>query len=161
VTISELRAAVRHPLARRLTGYSAGSVVAATTGELAFVLTYGWLHAGTTWASAAGFVGAAVPNYILNRRWAWSDRRGRSRRAEIILYAVVAMSSFAAAALTTHWAEAGAVRLFPQRSWQTAVLAGAYLAVSGVFFLIKFALYERVVFAPATVEPHPVETTKS
>ncbi len=83
VSSGRLRAAIRHPLARRLTAYSAGSVVAAVVGELAFVLTYGGLHAGTTWASAAGFVGAAVPNYILNRRWAWSDRRGRSRRAEV------------------------------------------------------------------------------
>ncbi len=66
----------------------------------------------------------------------------------------MALSSFAATALTTHWAEAGAVRLFPQRSAQTAILAAAYLAVSGVFFLIKFGLYERVVFASGTAEPH-------
>ena len=158
---ARLRAAIRHPLARRLTAYGAGSVVAAVVGELAFVLTYGGLHAGTTWASAAGFVGAAVPNYILNRRWAWSDRRGRSRRAEAGLYAVVALSSFAATALTTHWAEAGAVRLFPQRSAQTATLAAVYLAVSGVFFLIKFGLYERVVFASGTAEPQPARTTRS
>jgi putative flippase GtrA len=150
----------RHPLVRRLTGYSASSVVAATFGELAFVLTYGVLHGGTTWASAAGFIGAAVPNYILNRRWAWGDRRGRSRRAEVILYATVALSSFVAAALTTHWAEAGAVRLFPERSWQTAVLAVAYLGVSGVFFLLKFALYERVVFVPEP-ERGTAQTTRS
>jgi putative flippase GtrA len=119
------------------------------------------LRGGTTWATAAGFVGAAVPNYILNRRWAWADRRGRSRRAEVILYAAVAVTSFAAAALATHWAEAGAVRLFPQRGWQTAVLAAVYLAVSGVFFLIKFALYERVVFVPGPAEPRPAQTTRS
>jgi putative flippase GtrA len=146
---------------RRLTGYSAGSLVSGTMGELAFVLTYGVLRGGTTWASAAGFVGAAVPNYLLNRRWAWPDRTGRSRRAELLLYAVVAVSSFAAAAVTTHFVEAGVVRIFPQRSWQTAVLAAAYLGVSGVFFLIKFVLYERVVFTPGPAEPQRVQTTRS
>jgi putative flippase GtrA len=161
MTSAGLRAAIRHPLVRRLTGYSASSLVAASMGELAFVLTYGVLRGGTTWASAAGFVGGAVPNYVLNRRWAWGDRRGRSRRAEVILYASVAISTFAAAAIGTHFAEAGAVRLFPQRGWQTAVLAATYLAVSGVFFLIKFALYERVVFVPGTAEPQRVQPTRS
>jgi putative flippase GtrA len=161
VIIEGLRTAARQPLIRRLTGYSASSLVATVMGELAFVLTYGVLRGGTTWASAAGFVGGAIPNYVLNRRWAWADRRGRSRRAEVVLYAAVALGSFAAAALTTHWVEAGAVRLFPQRGWQTAVLASAYLAVSGVFFLVKFALYERVVFVPSTAEPRPAQTTRS
>ena len=119
---------------RRLTGYSAGSVVAATLGELAFVLTYGWAHAGTTLASAAGFIAAAVPNYVLNRRWAWGDRRGRSRRAEATLYIAVAITSFVAA---------------------------AYLGVSGIFFLVKFVLYERVVFVSGAGEPRAVQTTRS
>jgi putative flippase GtrA len=148
-------------MVRRLTGYSAGSAVAATLGELAFVLTYGWAHAGTTWASAAGFVAAAVPNYMLNRRWAWGDRRGRSRRAEAALYVAVALSSFVAAAIGTHWAKLGAVRLFPQSGWQTAVVATAYLGVSGVFFLVKFVLYERVVFVSGAGEPRSVQTTRS
>jgi putative flippase GtrA len=148
-------------MVRRLTGYSAGSAVAATLGELAFVLTYGWAHAGTTLASAAGFFAAAVPNYVLNRRWAWGDRRGRSRRTEATLYAAVAVTSFAAAAMGTHWAKIGAVRLFPQPGWQTAVVAAAYLGVSGLFFLVKFVLYERVVFVSGAGEPRAVQTTRS
>jgi putative flippase GtrA len=159
--IERVQAALRRPLVRRLTGYSAGSVVAAISGELAFVLTYGWAHGGTTWASAAGFVGAAVPNYILNRRWAWADRRGRSRRAEAGLYGAVALASFAAAAVTTHWAEAGAVRIFSHRGGQTEVIASAYFGVSALFFLIKFALYERVVFVAGAAETHGARTTRS
>jgi putative flippase GtrA len=143
------RAVARHPLVRRLTGYSAGSLVAAVAGELAFVGTYGWAHAGTTWATAAGFVAASVPNYVLNRRWAWPDRGGRSRRGELLLYLSVVTVSFAASALATHWANIGAVRASPDRAWQTVLVAAAYLGVSGVFFLLKFALYERVVFTPA------------
>jgi putative flippase GtrA len=156
-----LRQLAQRPMVQRLTGYSAGSAVAATLGELAFVVTYGWARAGTTWASAAGFVAAAVPNYLLNRRWAWRDRRGRSRRTEATLYAAVALTSFFAAAIGTHWAKIGAVRLFPQPGWQTAVVAAAYLGVSGVFFLVKFVLYERVVFVSGAGEPRAVQTTRS
>jgi putative flippase GtrA len=161
MSMSRLQAAARHPVVRRLTGYGAGSVVAAIIGELAFVVTYGWAHAGTTWASAAGFIGAAIPNYILNRRWAWADRRGRSRWAEAFLYAVVALSSFAATAVVTHWAETAAVRLFSQRSWQTVAVATAYLGVSGLLFFIKFVVYDRVVFVSRAGEPRAVPTTRS
>ena len=136
------------PLARRIVGYSAGSVVATITSELAFVATLGWLHAGTTWASAAGFVGGAIPNYILNRRWAWSEQRGRDRRTEIALYAAVALSSFVASAVATHWADQGAASLTGDRGLTVLLTGLAYLGVSGVFFVAKFVLYERLVFIP-------------
>ena len=138
----------RRPLVRRIAGYSAGSVVATVTSEFAFLITLGWLHAGTTWASAAGFVGGAIPNYILNRRWAWSERRGRDRSTEIALYMAVALCSFAVSAVATHWAEEAAQGLTGNHGWTVLLTGLAYLCVSGVFFVAKFVLYERLVFIP-------------
>jgi putative flippase GtrA len=153
------RALLRHPLARRITGYSAGSVVAVVISEACFAAAYGWGHSGTTLASAAGFVGGAVPNYILNRRWAWRDRRGRNRRHEILLYTVVAVASFLASAVATHWAEIAARHLTAVRGWQVVLIAAAYLGVSGVFFAVKFVIYETVVFTASDekglAQPHP------
>jgi putative flippase GtrA len=143
---------LRHPLVRRITGYSAGSVVAVIISEACFAAAYGWGHSGTTLASAAGFVGGAIPNYILNRRWAWRDRRGRSRRAEISLYMAVAIASFLVSALVTHWAEAGARQMTAVRGWQVALITAAYLGVSAVFFVVKFVVYETVVFRHAPAE---------
>jgi putative flippase GtrA len=98
LTVSRFDRLRRIPLVRRFTGYSLGSVVAAGTAEIAFVVAYTWGHAGPVGASAAGFVGGAVPNYFLNRRWAGPDRRGRSRQAEVALYAAVALASFGVSA---------------------------------------------------------------
>jgi putative flippase GtrA len=143
----------RRPLLRRIAGYSAGSAIATITSEVAFLVTLGWLHGGTTWASAAGFVGGAIPNYILNRRWAWSERRGRDRTTEAILYVAVALCSFGASAVSTHWAEEGARSLTGDHGW-TVVLTGlAFLGVSGIFFVVKFVLYERLVFIPEKTDP--------
>jgi len=134
------------PLARRFAGYSLGSVVATITSEAAFVAAYAWGHTGTLGASACGFVGGAVPNYILNRRWAWRDRAGHDRRREATLYACVALLSFVTSAAVTHWAEGGARHLTGDHATRTALIALAYLAVSGVFFVAKFVAFDRLVF---------------
>lgn len=151
-TVSRWRTWLRHPRARRLTRYGAGSLVAAPAGELGFLAAYGWAHLGTTVASAAGFVGAVVPNYLLNRRWAWSDRRRRDRRSELLRYLAVALIGFLAAAAGTELAEDWARHLTGSQGWQVVVVAAAYLAVSGVFFLAKFVCFELLVFAPGPVE---------
>jgi putative flippase GtrA len=87
-----------------------------------------------------------VPNYVLNRRWAWRDRRGRDRRTEIMLYMVVALATFVVSAVVTHWAEGGARHLTADRGGQVALITAAFLAVSAVFFVVKFVIYETVVF---------------
>lgn len=150
----------RSPLVRRVTGYSAGSVIAAFTSELAFAASFGWLHSGTTWASAAGFVGGAIPNYILNRRWAWSDRRGRTRRNEVILYMAVSLASFLVSAVVTDRAERWARHLTASQDMRVVLVAAAYLAVSAVFFAGKFVVYELIVFThgPAPSEPASSES---
>ena len=104
---------------------------------------------GTALASAAGFVGGAIPNYILNRRWAWSGTRQRSRRTELVLYFAVALSSFAVATVVTAAAQRGARHLSADRGWSVVLAAVAYLGVSGVFFVVKFVLYDRLVFSAA------------
>lgn len=136
----------RSPAVRKVFGYSAGSVVAAFTSELAFGLSYGWGHVGTTWASLIGFIGGAIPNYILNRRWAWSDRNGRDRRTEIALYVAVSLATFAASAVSTAAVEGWARGLTTDSDLRFVLVAAAYLAVAGVFFVGKFVIYELVVF---------------
>ncbi len=133
-------------LRRRVAGYSAGSVIAAVTSEVAFLVVYGWLNGGPVWASLAGFFGGAVPNYFLNRRWAWADRRRGGRRGEIVRYAAVSAVSFACSVAATHQAGGWSHRHFDDRSWWVIAVGATYLAVSGVFFVIKFVLYHLLVF---------------
>jgi putative flippase GtrA len=154
------------PLVRRLAGYGLGSVVAATTSEIAFVIAYAFLHAGTVGASGAGFIGGAIPNYILNRRWVWHDRTGRSRRSEVVLYSVVSLVSFLVSVVVTRGAEDWARHLTPDKNWRVVMIGGAYLASSGIVFVAKFVLYDLVVFTKGPsgrgkgVEPSAVGSTK-
>ncbi|MHB8504400.1 MAG: GtrA family protein [Acidimicrobiales bacterium] len=143
----------RHPMVRKVTGYSAGSVIAAFTSELCFAGSFGALHTGTTLASLIGFIGGAVPNYFLNRRWAWKDGGGRSRRAEILLYALVSLARFGISAVVTGFAEHWVKHLTTEHDLQVVLVALAYLGVAGVFFVGKFVAYELVVFTKGPGAP--------
>jgi putative flippase GtrA len=154
------------PLIQRFAGYGLGSIIAAATSEMAFVIAYAFLHAGTVGASLAGFVGGAIPNYFLNRRWAWQDRRGRSRRSEVLLYAAVSIVSFVVSVIMTKAAEQWARHLTQDKTWRVVMIAGAYLTASGIVFLAKFVLYDLFVFTKGPsgrgpgVAPSAVASTK-
>lgn len=127
--------------------YTLGSVVALVTSEVAFVACYGTGLLGTTASSAVAFVAGAVPNYVLNRTWAFG-RRGRVRVGrEVGLYAVVSLVSFAASALATGWASHWAPHVTSDHAVRTALVGAAYLGTYGVLFLAKFAVFQTVIFA--------------
>ncbi len=153
----------RHPLVRKITGYSAGSVIALLCSQAAFAATLGWAHRGTTISSAVGFIGGAIPNYILNRRWAWRDRRGRGRKSEVTLYMVVSLATFIVSAGVTHVVKDWASHITADRGGVVGLTTLSYLAVSATFFVLKFFIYEKFVFkkhpAKRMVGPlRPMET---
>ncbi len=132
---------------RRLARYTIGSIVAVITSEVAFVACYGSGLLGTTASSTVAFVAGAVPNYVLNRSWAFG-RRGPVRVGrEVVLYALVSLASLGAAAVVTGWAGRAAPHVAGAHWQRTALVAAAYLATFGVLFLLKFAVYQLVVFA--------------
>ena len=87
----------------RIWRYTASSVIAAAASFLVFAGAYA-LGAGTVAANVLAFVAGAVPNWVLNRAWAW-QRRGRVHVVrEVLLYAVVSLLSLAASTAATEWA---------------------------------------------------------
>jgi putative flippase GtrA len=137
---------LRSAMGVKVTRYSIGSVVALATSEVTFAVLYatGWL--GTSSATAVAFCAGAIPNWILNRRWAW-ERRGRLRVSrEVVLYAVVSFVSWAASAVATGEASS---HLHGSHTARVVLVSGAYAATYGVLFLVKFVVFERAVFVDA------------
>lgn len=147
------------PLGVRITRYGLGSLVAAATSEVVFVGTFGTRLLGTTAASIVAFWAGAVPNFVLNRSWAWG-RRGRLHfRREVLLYAAASLVSLVAASLATGWANHAAPHLINSRALRVSLVAATYLSVYAVLFVAKFALYELVVFVDRPSVRHQVDTT--
>jgi putative flippase GtrA len=130
----------------RVWRYTASSVIAAVTSAVVFAGAYA-LGVGTVPANVLAFVAGAVPNWILNRSWAW-QRRGRVHVGrEVLLYAVVSLVSLAASSAATECASRTAPSVTGSHGLQVALVAGAYVATYGVLFVAKYLIYEFVVFA--------------
>ncbi len=71
----------------------------------------------------------------------------------------VALAFFLVSAVVTHWAETGARDLTADRGGQVMLITAAFLAVSAVFFVVKFVIYETVVFTKAPGE-HAVSVSR-
>jgi putative flippase GtrA len=125
--------------------YAAGSVIAGVISQTVFVACYA-LGAAPVVASITAFVAGAVPNYLLNRLWAW-EQRGRARVGrEVLPYAAIVVVTALAAAAVTSAADAWVRTAVESRAWQVALVGAAFLGTYGFMFVLKFVLFDRLIF---------------
>lgn len=144
-------ASSRPGLVPKLLRYLTGSVVATVCSEVAFVLLYGVLGVGTTWSSILSWLAGAVPNFWLNRNWAW-QRKGRpSFRDEVAPYVAIIVVTLVLATVTTHLVDTWLQQQGTSHATRVVLVATVFLGVYVVVFAIRFFLLERL-FARL---PHP------
>jgi putative flippase GtrA len=138
---------VRSPLAGKLTRYLLGSVIALLTSIVTFGVLY-VMGVGTTIDSVAAFVAGAVPNWILNRKWAWRiDGRVEVAR-EVIGYVIVSLLVLVSSSAATGWTQAWVKHhVAAHHGYRVVLVTGAYVLVQALFFGVKFVVYDRWVFA--------------
>jgi putative flippase GtrA len=141
-------------LGSKLLRYLGSSVVATVCSEVTFVLLYGPIHVGTTSASLLAWLAGAVPNYWLNRRWAW-QRTGRPRfRTELLPYITIVLMTLLLATGTTHLLDVWLQHLGTKASLRVGLVAIAYLGVYVVMFALRFVLLDRLFERVAHHEAH-------
>jgi putative flippase GtrA len=138
----------RAPVHVRLFRYAAGSGVAALASEITFVLVFGVLHGPTAAATVAAFLAGVLPNWALNRRWAWSRRDQVDVRREVLPYVAIVLGALAITTAATTLVNELASGL---SHWASVVLVdGTFVAITGCLFIAKFVLFDRVVFTRQT-----------
>ena len=134
-------------LAAKLTRYAIGSLIALTTSVIVFAVM-DWMKIRTGIDSAAAFVAGAIPNWILNRRWAWKMEGRAEFMREIFAYTVISVLVWAASTWATGNTQDWAHRHIPPGSGlQVIVTTAAYVFVQAMFFVVKFVIYDKWVFA--------------
>jgi putative flippase GtrA len=133
-------------LGARITRYTIGSIVAFGTSAVVFPLLY-VAGVGTTGCSVGAFCAGAVPNWVLNRRWAWKIRGKVNFWREVFAYVVISLIQLAATAASTGWTNAHVQSIPSGHGVRALLVTGSYLAVFVVMFGAKFAVYEFWIFS--------------
>ena len=137
---------LRHSaLGVRITRYALGSVVALLTSVVVFALLY-VAGVGTTVDSIAAFVAGAVPNWVLNRRWAWRLKGRVDFGREIVGYIVVSVLALVASSLATGLTNHFVRSLPAHHGIRVALVTASYVLVQVLLFVAKFIAYEHWVF---------------
>jgi putative flippase GtrA len=136
----------RSALGVRITRYTIGSIVAFGTSAVVFPVLY-VLGFSTTWCSIIAFVAGAIPNWVLNRRWAWKIRGKVNFWREIFAYVLISVVQLVLTSLSTAWAQTQVQSIAPGHGVRAALVTGAYLIVFVVLFAAKFAVYEFWIFS--------------
>jgi putative flippase GtrA len=139
----------RSAFAMKVTKYAIGSVIALATSIVVFALMYvalGGKH--TTICSIGAFVAGAIPNWVLNRRWAWKIKGEVAFLREIVAYIAISGVVLVASSLGTgamqSWVKG---HITPHHGVRVLLVTGAYVVVQAVLFVAKFVVYEHWVFA--------------
>jgi putative flippase GtrA len=139
----------RSAWAAKVTKYAIGSAIALLTSIVVFALMYvalGGKH--TTICSIGAFLAGAIPNWILNRRWAWKMQGRVEVLREIVAYIAISGVVLVASSLGTgamqSWVKG---HVTPHHGVRVILVTGAYVFVQAVLFVAKFLVYEHWVFA--------------
>ena len=156
MVVSDLYSRARSlPLAQRVgrsaygakvTKYAIGSVVALMTSIIVFAVTYVVLGGHPTTCSILAFFAGAIPNWILNRRWAWK-RQGRPPARQVIGYIGVSILVLVTTSAVTGWTNAQVQSIPSGHGVRVMIVTASYVLVTIVLFFVKFVIYDYWVFS--------------
>jgi putative flippase GtrA len=147
----------RTPFSAKMTKYALSSVIAFVLSDIAFALCYALSGGQTTVSSVIAFFSAAIPNWIMNRRWAW-QQTGRAPKKQMISYAAVSAFVLFVTAFVTgrtnHWVKHDA-HIANHHGLRLLIVTGSFVLVTVVLFFTKFAIYEFLIFRNRRAVPDP------
>ncbi len=133
------------PEARRLFKYTMVSVISTAVSFGVLALVFGVLHLwGEVASTVFANVVATVPSYYLNRQWVWGKGGRSALTTEIVpFWAMSALGivvSIGGAALARHIGIEHHLSHFAQ----TLVVLAANLLSFGIFWVLKFLVFNRL-----------------
>jgi putative flippase GtrA len=145
-SISGLRERITSPEGKKAIKYTAVSVISVAVSQVALLIFFGFLKWTARSSNVAATSIGAVPSYYLNRTWAWG-KRGRSHLwKEIVPFWVLAFIGLALSTWAVDFAESWALTHHLHHLAKLAVVMGSALAAFGVLWIVKFVLFNKVIF---------------
>ncbi len=135
----------RTPLAVRLWRYGAGSIVAFATSTVVLFVCLSLFKMGAITSTIVAFLAGAIPNWVLNRRWAW-ERRGREGVVkETTLYVIVSVVALVASSAADKFTAVETAQLHNELV-KNVLVTVSYMFSVVVLTGLKYIAYDRLVF---------------
>jgi len=135
----------RTPLAVRIWRYGAGSIVAFATSTVVLFICLSWANLGAISSTVIAFLAGAIPNWVLNRRWAWEKRGREGMVKETTLYVTVSLIALAASSAADKFTAVEAGHLHSELA-KDLLVTFAYMFSVVVLTGLKYVAYDRLVF---------------
>jgi len=134
------------PHGKRMFRYTMVSVVAVPVGVVFLLFGLYVLGLSRGWAGIFGAFFGAIPSYYLNRTWAWGKTGKSHLWKEIVPFWVIAIIS----TLFAGWTVQQAGNFIDDHKLKglitTAILLGAYLGGFAILWLIKYFIFNTLLF---------------
>jgi len=134
----------RTPLLLKFWRYGAGSIVAFVVSVFVVYACFSWVKLGASTSAIIGFVAGALPNWVLNRRWAWQQRGREGVGRETTLYVLVSVFSLVASTAVTKFTAVEATHV--SNVMRDFLVTASYTFSIVVLTVLKFVAYDRWVF---------------
>lgn len=134
--------------------YTASSVIAGVISQGTFMICYA---VGTlpSVASIIAFIAGAVPNYFMNRYWAWQQTDRVRPARELLPYVVINILTALLASVLTTGADVWLRDRIDSHTWQVILVSVAFVGTYAVMFVLKFFLFDKLIFTRSNVERGP------
>jgi len=137
---------LRGPGGQKLWRYSVASIVAVVVSEICLVVFNGVIGMSAWVSSSLATAIAAIPNYYMNRKWAWG-KHGRSHiLKEVAPFWVLAFAGWALSTYSVYLTEGYAKDHHFAHVWTTTLVAVVYVAAFGILWVGKFIVFNRLMF---------------
>lgn len=146
MTIPDLMGKLRGPEGRKLFRYSCASVVAVICSVVLLILFNGVIGLSAWVSSTLATALAAIPNYEMNRKWAWG-KTGRSHLwKEVVPFWALAFVGWAVSTFSVHLMEGYAKSHHFSHLASTASVTVVYVAAFGALWVAKFIIFNKLLF---------------
>ncbi|MDQ6783140.1 MAG: GtrA family protein [Actinomycetota bacterium] len=137
---------LKSPGGQKLLRYSVASVVSVAVSLVCLVFFNGVLNLTAVPSSILATAIATIPNYFMNRMWAWG-KDGRSHLwREVVPFWSLALIGLAFSTLCVKWVEVVAKHHHFSHLVRTGTVAVVYVGAFGVLWVAKFIIFNKVLF---------------
>ena len=146
MTIPDMLDKLRGPEGRKLFRYSMASAVAVVISVVLLVIFNGVVGLSAWVSSTLATAIAAVPNYEMNRKWAWG-KSGRSHLwKEVVPFWALAFLGWGVSTVSVHLMESYAKHHNFSHLLSTGTVTIVYVAAFGVLWVAKFVIFNKLLF---------------